>query len=94
MLLTICYVIRAIKSSIWHCMGDEECIGVLVVKPEGKSYLEVLVIGGRIILKCVKEIKWEGGDWSNLARARCKRQAGLYELNKWPTGFSKIRGIS
>jgi len=53
-LLTKCYVIRAIRSSIWHCMGDEECIGVLVVKPEGKSYLEDLVVGSRIILKCVE----------------------------------------
>jgi hypothetical protein len=51
-------------------VGEEECIGVLVVKPEGKNYLEDLVIGGRIILKCVKEMRWEGGDWSNLARAR------------------------
>jgi len=62
-------------------VGDEKCIGVLVVKPEGKSYLEDLVIGGRILLKCVKEIRWEGGDWSNLARARFKRQT-FANLNK------------
>jgi hypothetical protein len=83
-LLTKYYVIRAIRSSIWHCVGDEECIGVLVVKPEGNSYFEDLVIGGRIILKCVKEIRWKGGDWSNLARTRCKWQAFTNLVNELP----------
>lgn len=65
-------------------MGDEDCIGVLVVKSEGKSHLQDQVIGGRIILKCVKEIRWEGRDWSNLARARCERQAFTILVNELP----------
>ena len=69
---------------MWHRVGDEEYIGVLVVKPERKSYLEDLVIDSRIISKCVKEIRWEGGDWSNLARARCKRQAVTNLVNELP----------
>jgi len=77
-------VFRAIRSSIRYCVEDEECIGALVVKTEGKSHLEGLVISGRIILKCVKEIRWEGRDWSNLARARCKRQAFAILVNELP----------
>lgn len=54
------------------------------MKPEGKSHLEDLVIDGRMILKCVKEIRWEGGDWSNLAWERDKRQAVTILVNELP----------
>jgi hypothetical protein len=55
-----------------------------VAKPEGKSHSEDLVVGGRIIVKYVKEIRWGSVDWSNLARKMCKRQAVTILVNKLP----------
>jgi len=79
-------MLRYLELSDQACgtVGDEECIGVLVVKTEGKSHLEDVVIGGRIILKCFKDVRWEGGDLSNLARARCKRQTFTILVNELP----------
>jgi hypothetical protein len=55
-----------------------------MVKPEGKNHLTDLVIDGRIILKCLKEMRWQGGDWNNLARDRDKNQALTNLLNEFP----------
>jgi hypothetical protein len=63
---------------------------MMIAKLEGKSHLADLLIDGRIILKCLKEIRWEGEEWNNLAWDRDKRQTVTNLINEF-TGSIKCR---
>ena len=76
-------IIRVFKSSIIRWAGYVERVGdrrgacrALVGKPEGKSQLEVLGIGGRILLKLfLQKVEWGGMDWIRMAWERDRWRA-------------------
>jgi hypothetical protein len=70
-------IIRMTKSRRMRWAGNVACMGpkrnvyrFVVGKREEKRPLQGLDGGGRITLKCLREIGWGGMDWINLAQDR------------------------
>jgi hypothetical protein len=59
-------------STYW---GEENCIQVLVGKPEGKSHLKDPDIDGGLILRWVFR-KWDVGSWTGLSWLRIGTDGG------------------
>jgi hypothetical protein len=83
-----------IKSRRMRWAGHEECIQGFGGQARGKGPLEVLDIGGRIILICILE-KYDEVAWTGFIWLRTGTSGGLFcEHGNDPSGSIKCSEIS